>query len=179
VLSRRRRWSSLQTSHVPRTAHCTDKPNWPESIVQNEPNSAGWPGLPRQKCAKRTQDGGIKCAKRTQLPPVSLAPGAIVQNEAKLGRDRVSGQRLIPHEGTFTGKWNAQNEPNSRRTGYPPFHYSIVPHRRRLCKTKPISALTAERDASFCFIHPLAAATLGGSTDVFSHLWLELIDYEK
>ena len=33
-------------------------------------------------------------------------------NKAKLGRDRVSGQRSTPHEGTFAGKWNAQNRPN-------------------------------------------------------------------
>ena len=35
-----------------------------------------------------------------------------MRNEAKFGRDRVSGQRAILHDETFAGKWNVRNEPN-------------------------------------------------------------------
>jgi hypothetical protein len=39
------------------------------------------------------------------------------KNKAKLGMDRVSGQMSMPHEGSFAGKWNAQNEPNFGSVG--------------------------------------------------------------
>jgi hypothetical protein len=87
------------------------RPRWlgPGPFVQNEANFAGRSAPRRAKCAKRTQFAAGR-------PDVSEP---IVQNEAKLGRDRVSGQRSILYEGTFAGKWNAQNEPNFQPTGYP------------------------------------------------------------
>jgi hypothetical protein len=42
----------------------------------------------------------------------AVGHGANVRNEAKLGRDRVSGKRSILPEGTFAGTWNVRNEPN-------------------------------------------------------------------
>ncbi len=50
-----------------------NEPDWPEQIMQNEPNSrlrreGRGPGDKGRggKCAKRTQFGGVKCAKRSQ-----------------------------------------------------------------------------------------------------------------
>jgi hypothetical protein len=130
------------------------------SIAPNKPNFKQLGRRPRRDSAKQTQFGPVGPALAGRLCETK-------PNLRGLGQVGKEGHGMWAG---FAGKWNARNKPNSRPTRYPTIPLSIIPDRRQPCKTKPISAPAAERDASFCFIHPPAAATLGVSVCIFTFL---------
>ncbi len=140
-------------------AGCTNKPNWPEPIVQNEPNSARlgpvWvtrgrkmqnePNVRRADMPPPFQysiipafQSGADCAKQTQFPhPRGLGTRGVVQTNpipalVPIRRSAFPGGRNpTPQAGAI-----APNKPNSARPAGKP-----GPWEGRTCKTNPISGV--------------------------------------
>jgi hypothetical protein len=115
-------------------------------------------GVRGTKCAKRTQfpDCGLGTDLRRDAGPVACrlrpAEGRIVQNEPNFAMRHGHPFGFALRAGFARGfeSWARAPMPLFRQAGYPTipiFHYSIIPVRCLLCKTKPISGRT-ERDAS-------------------------------
>jgi hypothetical protein len=127
------------------------------SIVQNKANFGQPSWRPGVDCAKRSQLAGGNRAKRTQFRPSArewaLAAGA---PEGKLCKTKpISGQPggwerpIVRNKANLAGRPGPRRANCAKRSQFPAgrdtptipiFHYSSIPVRCRLCKTKPIPA---------------------------------------